>query len=137
MPAAPSARLRAPPAGACQRGTAKVHEPATGNDKTTDAIPRMREMETGLPTIEQIADQCGLEVVYDSLYRTASLEVHGYTFDLPITQDQQGSVAVLPAVTALVQACLLVADNCLQSQRGTSREELLRVLGLPNRTAAD
>lgn len=114
-----------------QRGTAKVHDDETGHDKTADAIADIRQLEKRLPPIQQIADQCGLAVVYDSLYRLASLEVHGVTLDLPITENREHHDAVLQAVTSMIQACLLIADNCIQSRRVTSREELFRVLGLP------
>jgi len=84
--------------------------------------------------IEQIAGEVGLAKVYDVAYRFFSLHVHGKTYGLSSREKlEEGATFAIPAVVALLQSLLFVAENRLRYDRetlGAEMEHVLAVFGI-------
>jgi len=111
-----------------ERGRAKIINKTTGEDHTAAMVPKFKELKTNRTNIEQLAGELGLGKVYDILYRSMSSEVHGKTFGIGSSSDNDGLAASLPAVISLIQTICLIADNKVLHDRTTTAAEVLRIL---------
>lgn len=81
-------------------------------------------------TIEDIANSCGLGKVYDTLYRFASMDVHGKILNvLGPVDDEQAIRGAIPAIISLLDVLVMIANNRLHG-RGTTVKEILRGLNI-------
>jgi len=70
-------------------------------------LPKLKALKTPRAKIEQIAQKLGLARVYDILYRSASLDLHGNTFGVLDGSSDGGDYRALSSIDAVL-ACLLV-----------------------------
>ncbi len=110
-----------------KKKVAKIRRIGTGEDVTESVLPQFDELIENSKRIEKIAAESGLGKVYDLIYRFYSLEVHGNTFEMPLSVDADGVSSTLCAIGALLNAMIFVIDN---RNRTVVAEEVLRVLGL-------
>ncbi len=118
-----------------ERGRATLARKSTRKalprDELNKILTEFRQREVKGPKIEQMAQQCGLAKVYDIAYRFGSLETHGTMpgLSLLVESEDEGMIAQLPAITAILRAILMVVDNGLNGQ-STPPERILEVLSL-------
>jgi hypothetical protein len=80
-------------------------------------------------SVEAIAEECGLQKLYDLPFRFSSLAVHGNTFGLYADGATEAwALSCLPAIIAFVKATALIADN--YPDRNTTAAEILGILRL-------
>jgi hypothetical protein len=112
-----------------ERGRATLLRKSTSKvlprDELNKILMEFRQRVVKGPTIEQMAQQCGLTKVYDIAYRFGSLEAHGTMPGLSLLaeSDENGMVSQLPAVTAILRAILVVVDNRLEGHDTNSRTD--------------
>jgi len=70
--------------------------------------PKLKTLRTPRTKIEQIAQRLGLQKLYDTLYRAASLEVHGNTFGLPEPRGAEADYIALSSIDALLNCILAI-----------------------------
>jgi hypothetical protein len=111
-----------------EKGYAQVTHKTTGKNVNAEVLPKMAATTVKGKTIEQIADECGLERVYNIPFRLGSLSVHGNTFPLngKASDSVDNSLSALPAIIALLRAITLIADNF--PDRLTKADEVLQIL---------
>jgi hypothetical protein len=104
-------------------GQAQLVHRTTGEDKTKELLPKMREKIQKRKPIKWIATECGLRAVYDLLYKFDSVEAHGKSFELiPRVRAIELSI-----VNALLNAIILIVDRPPQ---GVDVSEVLEKLGV-------
>ncbi len=120
-----------------ERDRAKIVEKKTGKavdgDPLADVIAKIKGSVTPKDerrTVEAIANSCGLGKVYDTVYRFASLDVHGKILNvLGPVDDEKAIRAALPGIVLLLRAVVMIVNNRLQG-RGTTVKEILRTLNI-------
>jgi hypothetical protein len=70
--------------------------------------PKLKALRAPRTRIEQIAQRLGLQKLYDTLYRAASLEVHGNTFGLPEPRGGDADYIALSSIDALLNCILAI-----------------------------
>jgi hypothetical protein len=113
-----------------EKGLAKIPHKATGEDHTAEILPQMKQWKTGRKPIEQIAIGLGLGRAYDLVYRSASIEVHGKTYGLPSSTNEEGLLGALSMIALLIKAICLVVDTDILRNTSAPAGEILRVLDL-------
>ncbi len=111
-----------------EKGRAKIVSKTTGADCTATMVPKIKDLKTDRNNVEQLAGELGLGKVYDILYRSMSPEVHGKTFGMASSSEDNGLAAALSAVISLIQTICLIADNKVIHNRTTTADEVLRIL---------
>jgi hypothetical protein len=110
----------------------QIRHKSTKEDKTAEALRRLKGMNTDGFKIEQIVDKLGMKKVYDIVYRPSSFQVHGKSFGALMREGEEGVYATLSALVALVEAIGLIADNRTLRNQPTMAEEVLRLLRIEN-----
>jgi len=87
--------------------------------------PKLKTLRAPRTNIEQIAQRLGLQKLYDTLYRAASLEVHGNTFGLPGLRDAEADYTALSSIDALLNC--IIAIVALPRKLLESKEILSRL----------
>ncbi len=113
-----------------EKGRAKVVSKRTGEDHTAAVIPKIQSLSTVRMKIEPIASKLGLSKAYDIVYRFSSLEMHGKTFGLPSSSEDNGLEAGFSTIISLLKAFCLIVDNKALHNRTTTANEVLLVLGI-------
>lgn len=68
--------------------------------------------------------------VYDTVYRIASMDVHGKTLNvLGPVDDEEAIKAAIPGIVSLLHVRVMIVHNRLQG-RGTTVKEILRTLNI-------
>jgi hypothetical protein len=118
-----------------ERGHATIVKKGTGESlskvKLQEVLDALKKHDTKGPTIEQMAQKCGLGKVYDTAYRIGSLETHATMPGLPPLFDssEKALVSQLPAIVAILRAILLVVDNRVGGH-DTTPAQILEILNL-------
>lgn len=108
-----------------QKSSGKV---ATEEFMATEFMPKLQALDSPRMKLEQIAQQCGFQRVYDILYRSSTLEVHANSFDLfQIEGDISGSIPTLSSVVTLLDCILLIVAY---PRREVTSQEILRIMRL-------
>lgn len=115
---------------------AKLRRRSTGEDVTKEFLPKIESRIVGRQTVEKIAAEVGLTKLYDIVYCSESLEVHGKSLELAratqagvkarVSQLDDVAVAV-STVNALLNVVTIVYDN---RDRIISADEILSSLKL-------
>lgn len=101
-------------------------EKATDEFMATEFMPKLKALGSPRTKIEQIAQQCGLQRVYDIVYRFDSLEVHANTFCLsPPDENALGLTAALSSISAILKCILTILTP---PRKEVKPEELLKIL---------
>lgn len=82
-------------------------EPVTHEFMKNEFYPKLNSLKTSKKSAEKIATTMGLQKVYDILYRTCSLHLHGNTFGLPSAPPDEEIFIPLSAIDSLFN-CLLM-----------------------------
>lgn len=107
---------------------ARIRHIPTGKDVTSEFLPELEQHVAKKKTVEAIAMKSGLGKVYDILYRSGSLELHGNTFGLSERKSEMDEIAVaISAVNAFLRAILSVADN---REHPLTADEVLTILNI-------
>src|SRR5437870_11327087 len=77
-----------------------------------------------------MANECGLEKLYNIIFWIGSLPVHANTYFLndPEGELAKDTLSTLSAINAFLRAIALIADNF--PNRATTPEEIMRALGM-------
>lgn len=109
-----------------------IRSKSTKEDKTAEALKKLKGMNTDGIKIEQVATKVGLQKLYDILYRFPSMHVHGKSFGEFWGEKEGGVFAALSAVASVAEAVGLIADNRILRNQSTSADEVLRLLRIEN-----
>jgi Family of unknown function (DUF5677) len=105
-----------------KKGGTKFRRKSTGEDATKEFLPKLNKFILDKNRVEQIADSCGLGLLYDIIYRFNSLEVHGFTYG--IVEDEENFRATLCGIVSLLNATRFIAEH-----RGkTTEEDIQKIL---------
>lgn len=113
---------------------ARIRDTKTGRDVTKSFLPVLNKLITDKAYIERIATISGLGKVYDTVYRVASLETHGNTFDLSEVLSVQKATVAISAVNALLRVILNIVDSTVSP---LTAEEVLTILNMKHLAGRD
>lgn len=113
-----------------ERNRGTIRHRVSGEDKTNEIRSQLNTSKCNRVHIEQLAMELGLGKLYDLLYRSSSMEVHGKAFGLPSWSEEEGIYAALSAIVSLVKCINLIVDNRVSQNRVTTPDEILRLLGI-------
>ena len=113
-----------------EKGHARIVHTPTGKNASAASLPKFASFEVKGKTIEEMANECGLEKVYNIVFRIGSLPMHANTFSLndPDSDLAKDACDSLPAINAFLRAMAQIADNF--PDRITQPDEVLRILGM-------
>jgi len=72
------------------KGHAHVVHKDTGKDASVAFLPKLSSLEVKGKTIEEMANECGMDKLYNTLFRLSSLPMHANTFSLNDTDVETG-----------------------------------------------
>ena len=113
-----------------EKGHARIVHSPTGKDASVEFLPKLSSLEVKGKTIEEMANECGLEKLYNIIFWIGSLPVHANTYFLndPEGELAKDALSTLPAINAFLRAIALIVDNF--PNRATTLEEIMRALGM-------
>src|SRR5204862_8276998 len=96
-----------------QTGHARIVHSPTGKDASVEFLPKLSSLEVQGKPIEEMANECGLEKLYNIIFWIDSLPVHANTYFLndPEGELAKDALSTLPAINAFLRAIALIADN--------------------------
>ncbi len=113
-----------------ERGRAKIVHKKTGEDYTNKVQDELKTLKQPRKKIEDIAKELGLSKVYDTIYRSSSLEVHMKTFGGPSSSEEDALYAGLAGIISISKVIILIAEKKVLSNKTTSADEIFKVLKL-------
>ena len=111
-----------------QKGFARIVNTRTGEDMTAMLLKELEAHVVKGRKIEQLAQVCRLQKIYEIPFRAGSLSVHGNTFvlsDTPNEKEELEALLILPAIIAALAAIARIADGF--PNKGTSPDEVERI----------
>jgi hypothetical protein len=108
---------------------ATIRDKKTGKNVTASFLPQLDRFIHQRKDIEKIAHKCGLEKVYDIIYRYNSLEVHGNTFGLTENHPANAVTVAVSAINAFLRVILNFVDA---REHPLTAAEVLGLLNMQN-----